>query len=174
MPSQMLEEWLWDPQIVRMISGHYKTGESLSDEQINNIVRLKHFDSAMTARTQARYALLALQCHMTPDADPYSIMQTVQKQYAPQIYCDPENHFYANFGHLTGYGAKYYGYLWSKVFALDLFDEIKRQGLLNPAMGKRYATTILAPGGSKPPHLLLIDFLGREPRTDAFVKDLGI
>jgi thimet oligopeptidase len=101
-------------------------------------------------------------------------MQTIHEQYSPNILFVPDNHFYASFGHLTDYAAKYYGYLWSKVFALDLFDTIKKEGLLNPIIGRRYANTILAPGGSKPPQLLVHEFLGRELRIDAFMKDLGI
>ena len=79
-----------------------------------------------------------------------------------------EDHMYVAFGHLTGYGAKYYGYMWSKVFALDLFYQIKKQGLFNPATGDKYVATILSHGGTKDPNDLLFDFLGRNPSVDAF------
>jgi thimet oligopeptidase len=175
MPSQMLEEWLWDKDILRSVSGHYQTGEQLPDDLLNSIITLKQFDSGMMVRTQARYALLALAYFANgADKDPYAILADLYTKMAPEFFFDPENHFYASFGHLTGYGAKYYGYLWSKVFALDLFAEIKKQGLLNPVIGKRYADIILARGGSKDPYAMLIEFLGREPRIDAFMKDLGI
>ncbi|HEV2916128.1 MAG TPA: M3 family metallopeptidase [Candidatus Babeliales bacterium] len=175
MPSQMLEEWLWDKDIVRSISSHYQTGQQLPEAILDTIVQLKQFDSGMTLRTQARYAILALE-YFGPgaDKDPYALLVDLYTKMAPEFYFDPKNHFYASFGHLTGYGAKYYGYLWSKVFALDLFAQIKKEGLLNPAIGKRYADIILARGGSKDPYLLLIEFLGREPRVDAFIKDLGL
>lgn len=174
MPSQMLEEWLWNPDILRMLSSHYKTGEPLSDDVITQITNLKQFDAAMQIRNQGRYALLSLYVHQHDQLDLDALMYSLHTTYAPHVMWDPENHFYASFGHLTDYSAKYYGYLWSKVFALDLFGEIKKTGLLDTATGRRYADMILAPGGSKPPHLLLQAFLGREPRIDAFIKDIGL
>lgn len=174
MPSQMLEEWLWDPEILRMISSHYQTGEPLPQEMITQIIKLKQFDAALTTRTQARYALMSLAIFTDPQVDIDALVKSIYTTYAPHIAWDPDNHLYASFGHLTGYGAKYYGYLWSKVFALDLFNEIQKTGLLNTAAGRRYSEAVLVPGGSKPPHLLLHAFLGREPRIDAFIKDLGL
>jgi thimet oligopeptidase len=174
MPSQMLEEWLWNPEILRMVSSHYKTGEPLPDDTIQQILKLKQFDAAIFVRNQARYALLSLQLHQEQKPDLDAIFSEISTTYAPHIWRDPENHFYASFGHLTGYSARYYGYLWSKVFALDLFSEIEKGGLLNTATGRRYAEAILVPGGTKPPHLLLQQFLGREPRIDAFIKDIGL
>lgn len=175
LPSQMLEEWLWDKDILKMVSSHYQTGESLPDELITNIINLKTYDSALFVHGQGCYALLALQ-YYAPGAqkDPYTLMNELYARMAPRFYRDANNHFYASFGHLTGYGAKYYGYLWSKVFALAVFEEIKKEGLLNPIVGTRYAQKVLAKGGSKDPRALLIDFLGREPRMDAFIKDLGL
>lgn len=174
MPSQMLEEWLWNPEILRMVSSHYKTGESLPEETIQKILQLKQFEAAMIVRTQARYALLSLRLYQEQKPDLDIILKEIMTTYAPRIWFDPDNHFYAAFGHLTDYSAKYYGYLWSKVFALDLFSEIEKTGLLDTTTGRRYADTILVPGGTKPPHLLLQKFLGREPRIDAFIKDIGL
>lgn len=72
-----------------------------------------------------------------------------------------------------GYGASYYGYLWADVFANDLFSEIKKIGLLNPEIGQRYISNILAPGGSQDPNILLRNFLHREPNQKAYLKNLG-
>lgn len=174
MPSQMLEEWLWNPEILRMVSSHYKTGESLPEETIAQILKLKQLDAAMTVRRQGQFALLSLRAHQKPTPDFDALLKDLAATYSPHIWFDPDNHFYASFGHLGGYSAKYYGYLWSKVFALDLFGEIQKTGLLDTATGRRYAEAILVPGGTKPPHLLLQQFLGREPRIDAFIKDLGL
>jgi len=174
MPSQMLEEWLWNAEILRAVSSHYKTGDPMPDELIANIIQLKQYDAAIQVRTQARYALLSLRLHQETHPDLDAVLHSIYNTYAPHIAFDSENHFYASFGHLTDYGAKYYGYLWSKVFALDLFNEIQKTGLLHTATGRRYAEVMLVPGGSKPPHLLLQSFLGREPRIDSFIKDLGL
>jgi len=101
-------------------------------------------------------------------------MEQLHNQLITNILFDPANHFYTSFGHLTGYGAKYYGYLWSKVFALDLFDEIKKHGLLNPVIGKKYIREVIGKGGSQDPNELLRNFLGREPNNKAFLKDMGL
>ena len=87
---------------------------------------------------------------------------------------DPRDHFYASFGHLTGYGAQYYGYMWSKVFAVDLFAQIKKMGLLNPAVGEKYVAEVIGQGGSVDPNDLLENFLGRKPNQKAFLADLGL
>ena len=85
-----------------------------------------------------------------------------------------DNHFYSSFGHLTGYGAKYYGYLWSKVFALDLFATIKKHGLLSPEIGQKYIKEVLSKGGAQDPNELLYNFLGREPNAQAFLQEMGL
>lgn len=175
MPSQMLEEWLYDYDILKGLSSHYQTGEPLSDETINKIIELKRFSSGAFVQRQMWLALLALDLY-GPGAqkDPHAINQKLQQTIVRNAQPFEEGHFYANFGHLMGYGAKYYGYMWSKVFALDMFDAIKKEGLLNPVMGKKYITDVLAPGGSKDANDLLRTFLGREPNQDAFLKDLGL
>ena len=72
------------------------------------------------------------------------------------------------------YAAKYYGYLWSKVFALDLFAQIKKHGLLNADIGTKYVHDVIGKGGSVDPNTLLKNFLGREPNDEAFFDDMGL
>lgn len=175
MPSQMLEEWLGDKEILKKVSSHYQTGEPLSDELIEKIVALKRYDSGLFVQTQGCYSLLSLDLYKEgAHKDPYTILHELLAQINPRVVYGPEYRMYASFGHLTGYGAKYYGYLWSKVFALDLFQEINKQGLLNHEVGARYVQDILIKGGSKDPNELLKNFLGREPNQDAFIQDMGL
>lgn len=175
MPSQMLEEWLWDRHVLKQMSSHYLTGEQLSDEMITNILALKTYESGFFTKVQAFYALIALDYYAAgADKDPYTIWQTLADTMNPQLAPAPQVHRYASFGHLTGYGAKYYGYLWSKVFAVDLFEEIKKQGLFNPAVGQKYVDLVIGKGGSKDPNALLRDFLGREPENSAFLRSMGL
>ncbi|MBA3954634.1 Zn-dependent oligopeptidase [Candidatus Dependentiae bacterium] len=175
MPSQMLEEWMWDAQMLKRISKHNKTGEQLSDELIERILKLKNFDSGYWVQRQAYYSLLSLELFKAGAYKNVSeVAHTIFNQTFDDVAYYSENHDYASFGHLTGYGAKYYGYLWSKVFALDMFDTIKAMGLTNSKAGKKYIDTVLKPGGSKHPDELLKAFLGREPRTEPFFKNLGI
>jgi len=175
MPSQMLEEWLWDKGILKMISHHYQTGEPLPDDLIERIQALKNFDSGDWTQRQAFLSEVSL-AYYKPGAhkDVNGIMKELQKKIRVHVVVDPNDHFEASFGHLMGYGAQYYGYLWSKVFALDMFYEIKKHGLLNPLIGRRYVHDVIGKGGSDDPNVLLETFLGRKPSQDAFFKDLGL
>lgn len=175
MPSQMFEEWMWDKEMLTMVTSHYKTGKSLPSELIDKMIMLKNFDSGFHVARQCWLAQISLGFFDTDiDKDFSSFEKKLSAQSIPFVHSSPEAHFYAAFGHLMGYGAKYYGYQWSKVFALDLFDTVKKAGLLNPEIGKEFADKLLAPGGSKDPNELLFDFLGREPNQKAFLKDLGL
>jgi len=174
MPSQMLEEWLWDREILRMVSNHYQTNESLPDELIDAILQLKNFNSGAFIRRQAMLSFIALDLFNGVKQTPHELISNLYSTYISDTVFDPYNHMYASFGHLDGYGAKYYGYMWSKVFALDLFNEIKKIGLLNPQAGQKYIDLVIGRGGSKHPKELLIDFLGREPNQKAFLADLGL
>jgi thimet oligopeptidase len=175
MPSQMLEEWLWDPAILKKVSSHYQTGHPLPDEMIANVLKLKNYDSGSFVVRQAMLAQYSLDIYKAgASKDPQALWFDLAARLMPRIYWGPEYQFYASFGHLTGYGSKYYGYLWSKVFALDLFNEIKKVGLLNPVAGTKYVTEVIGKGGSVNPNMLLKNFLGREPQQDAFFKDMGL
>ncbi len=175
LPSQMLEEWLLDKDILRSLSSHYITGQELSDETLDAILMLKNFDSGHFVQTQAFYSLLSLRFFDTgAQKDPHAILTQLFLQLRPYVEFDSTNHFYASFGHLSGYASKYYGYMWSKVFALDIFEKIKEEGLLNPVIGKRYVDCIIGQGGSADPDALLYNFLGRAPNNDAFLRSLGL
>ena len=175
MPSQMLEEWMYDKDILKQVTGHYTTGEPLPDATIDTIIELKNFDSGKQVQGQSTYALLALKSFYKGGAKDTDLLQReLHNLINKQTVFIPEAHQQAAFGHLTGYGARYYGYLWSKVYALDLFEHIKKFGLLNPAIGTVYAEKVIGKGGSAHPMELLKDFLGREPNNEAFLKDLGL
>jgi thimet oligopeptidase len=175
LPSQMLEEWLWEPEILKMVSKHYQTGQQLPDELIAQILKTRTFDSGFNVTRQLFIANLSLDYFNNgPKINPAEILKQVRTKVTPYVISDPRDHFYTSFGHLTGYGARYYGYMWSKVFAHDLFNEIKKIGLLDPSIGRKYVDAVIGKGGSKDPNDLLKDFLGREPNQDAFLKDMGL
>jgi len=175
MPSQMLEEWLWDKDMLKMISGHHKTGELLPNTLIDTMIAVKNLSEGYTIQRQISFGNLSLNCFKDGShKDVHKLVKESHQKCCPHVAFDPNAHMYAAFGHLTGYGARYYGYLWSKVFALDLFSEIKKHGLLDPAIGKKYRELVIGKGGSRDPNELLEDFLGRKPNSDAFFRDLGI
>ncbi|OFW65095.1 MAG: hypothetical protein A2135_03810 [Actinobacteria bacterium RBG_16_67_15] len=86
----------------------------------------------------------------------------------------PGTFYPAGFGHLFGYDAGYYGYMWSKVYGDDMFSRFEAEGVLSPQVGTDYRSKVLAPGGSKDPMEMLRDFLGREPNQEAFLRFMGI
>jgi thimet oligopeptidase len=175
MPSQMLEEWLWDPGILKQVSHHYKTGESLSDETIKTLIDLKTLSTGNDTQRQIALSLLSLDYFKKGSKkDIDQIFKNINHKIRTNESPNPNSHVYTAFGHLTDYDARYYSYLWSRVFALALFDHIKKFGLLNPEIGRQYKHKILEQGGSKDPNELLVDFLGHEPTQDAFIRDLGL
>ena len=175
MPSQMFEEWLWDKDILRMVTSHYKTGESLPDDVIDKKIELKKLTSGYFVTRQCWLSLICLDYFASGEQkDTSKIMKQLHDKYIKQVRFEPEAHFQAAFGHLIGYAAKYYGYMWSKVFALDMFYKVKEAGLLNSKEGERLVNLVLSKGGSVDPDIMIKNFLGREPNQEAFLKDLGI
>lgn len=175
LPSQMLEEWLFDKEILKRVSSHYKTGSPLPDELIDRIIAIKSYSTGGFLQGQLFNSLLALDLFKEGEnKNPYEIAKDLYVRYKKNSAFNENGHSYASFGHLTGYGPKYYGYMWSKVFALDVFAEIKKQGLLNPEMGAKYVMHVIGKGGSEDPNELLKNFLGREPNQNAFLRDMGL
>lgn len=176
MPSQMLEEWMYDPMILKKMSSHYITNQPLDDATIEKIRAVKQFGTGTFVQRQSALALLALACFASgEDKNPSALRKEIfDRLFSRDMVMDVADHFEASFGHLSGYGAKYYSYLWSKVFALDMFDYIKQYGLLNSTIGQHYIDTVISKGGSVEPDEILVNFLGRAPNMNAFLKDLGL
>jgi len=175
MPSQIFEEWMFDHDLLKNLSKHYQTGEQMPDDLIKKIIDLKQFDSGFFVLRQTALSLLSLDCFSAGvDKDIDAIRESIWQRATPQVAPHPGTHFQANFGHLGGYGSRYYVYMWSKVYALDVFAQLRPQGLLNPAAGKVFIDKILGRGGTVDQNTMLRDFLGREPRIDAFLEDLGM
>ncbi len=175
LPSQMLEEWLFDPSILSMLSCHYKTGEPLPANLIDTIIAVKKFASGLMVTRQLFLSTYALTIFENLDnSTPGELWLTLARSMQPYIDHSPEVHGYASFGHLTGYGAKYYGYLWSQVFALDVFSVIKQHGLTDLTIGTQYKEAILSKGGSVDPNILLYNFLGRTPTNTAYLENIGL
>jgi len=175
MPSQIFEEWMFDEDLLKDLSAHYETGVPLPRDQIDSLIGLKKFGSGNHVLRQCLLSRVSLDYYKQgQEKDIDGIVHDLWGKYCPRVFHDKETHFQCSFGHLMGYGAKYYGYLWSKVFALDIFYQIKQKGLLNPEAGKEFIDTILSKGGSVDPNQMLRDYLGREPKLDAFLDDLGM
>ena len=175
LPSQMLENWMENKEILTMISSHYQTGKSLPEVLIEKRLELLKFGQGLFVASQLTLGMVSLQLfgptYSESLADTYKRFSELNNKF---LAYDTDTHRYCSFGHLTGYGPKYYGYLWSLVLAYDVFEQIQKEGLLNPEAGKKYVNAILSHGGSKDANDMLRDYLGREPRFDAFYKKMGL
>lgn len=175
MPSQMLENWMWDSEILKMVSSHYKTNKPLEDDLIKKIQVLKNYCIGLDKLGQIFYALVSLNYFKNGDEkDVRDIWRQLYCKLVQYVSFDDANVGYCSFNHLMGYGPKYYGYLWSEVFAADLFEKIKEHGLLNNEIGEEYIKNVISKGGSCDPYELIKNFLGREPSSNAFFKDLDL
>lgn len=179
LPSQILEEWLWQPAIVDIVAKHYKTGEKLPAELLKRKLDSKTAFSGHESLRQLQFATLSLQLFgkdMPKEVDADTFFKTdIQQRIMPGVAVDDEARFTNAFGHLMGYGAAYYGYMWSEVFAVDIFEAIRAQdGLLNADIGRRYSKSILEIGGNRDPADMLTEFLGRPANNTAFLRRLGI
>lgn len=174
-PSQMLENWVWNSEVLNLISGHYQTGEKLPNEMLNKMLAARNFGQGTAYTKQLLYALFDMTIHTQIGA--VDVTKTYDNLYREIMGQEPleGNHFAASFGHMMGgYDAGYYGYLWSEVYAQDMFSQFPADDLLNAEVGSRYRTKILEKGSMLDAIDLLRDFLGRDPNTDAFFKKLGI
>lgn len=175
LPSQLLENWMEDRNILKNLSSHYLTGEQLPDELLDAKLKELKFGLGMVYSRQMLLGDFSLELSGPgADKDVHALVKRLGDIYSPFGEYDPDGHWYCSFGHLGQYKARYYGYLWSRVFADDVFAQIEKEGLLNPKAGKRYLDEILGRGGSKDPNEMLRDYLGREPNTEAFFKKIGL
>jgi thimet oligopeptidase len=174
-PSQMLENWAWDPGILKMVSSNVTTGQPLPDDLIAKMVAARYVHYALGATAQIAYATIDMRYHtMTPPVDTTAVWKATIESTSPNTFVDG-THPQAGFGHLMGgYDAAYYGYLWSLVYAQDMFTRFKRQGLTNPVAGMAYRNDILAPARLEEPDVEVTHFLGRPMSPDAFYRELGI
>lgn len=171
-PSQMLENFAWEPEVIAEISGRWDTGAKLPEDLLKKMTAARRFNEGVSTLQQIAYASADMALHALVPADPSAEFNRILAEITgmPQA---PGGNAVASFGHLMGgYGAGYYSYLWSLVFAEDIFSAFKAEGPLNPAVGARYRKEILETGSQRAEAESLKAFLGREPSEDAFMKSL--
>jgi len=175
-PSQMLENFVWDPAILKKISANVATGEPLPDAMIASMNAARHYNQAWNSiGSDIFYALVDQRFHTAPPpVDTTAIWQATKTAYTPDAFV-PGTYREASFTHLMGgYEGTYYAYAWAKVYAMDMFTAFQKDGLQNPAVGARYRKDVLAPARSVEPDVLVKNFLGRSMKPDAYYADLGI
>lgn len=176
MPSQMLENWTWDKQIMKKISSHYKTGEVLPDELIDKMLSAKKFMNFSHYLRQMLLAMFDMNLHLK---NPKKKINDIYREMIKKVvgYELPKTQLFpASFGHIGsgGYAAGYYSYAWAESYALDMFSRFEKEGLLNEKTGRDYRNWILEKGSSEDEMELIKGFLGRAPNDKAFLKHIGV
>ena len=139
------------------------------------MLKAKYIGSGLKAEHQIYYGMVDMTYHTDPDGKVDTtyladVLFGKIELYRPV----PNVYFQASFGHLTGYQAGYYGYLWSKVYAEDMFQRFKSLGMLDPKAGMYYRRKILSRGGTVDELEMVKGYLGREPRMEPFLRRLGL
>lgn len=173
---QTLSEWVFDPEVLELLSGHYTNRSQKIPKNLSS--------RAIIANNQGIGLLYCRQVALTTMDMAFHTMDGPinATEVSDQIYVNitgiplvPGNHFPARFEHLMGgYDASYYGYLWSMVYAQDIVEKFKQDGMTNVTTGMKFRDDVLAPGNMEDGMALLERFLGREPDPRAFYRRLGI
>ena len=168
-PSQMFEEWASSHDTLARFARHHETGEVIPEDLVLRMRKADKFGIGLQTVQQMFYASVSLRFHtMNPaELDMAAEVRRLQEKYTPFEFVEGTS-FHTNFGHLNGYSALYYTYMWSLVIAKDLLTPFRANGLMNPQWTARYRDAILAPGGTKDAADLVTDFLGREFNFQAF------
>ncbi|MEO8398879.1 MAG: M3 family metallopeptidase [Ignavibacteriaceae bacterium] len=176
-PSQIFENWAWNYDALKLFTKNYKTGKVMPKELFDKMLAAKNVGSGLATLQQIFYGTLDMTYHDKYDPEGNESTTEVVKRLQNAITLYPYlegTNFQAAFGHLMGYSAGYYGYLWSLVYAQDMFSVFEKNGVMDEETGIRYRNIILAKGGSEKEIDLVKEFLGREPNENAFLKSLGL
>jgi thimet oligopeptidase len=173
-PSQIMEHWMWQPEVLQRFARHHETDEPIPEDLVSRLVAARDLNIGLFTMRQIFLGQFDLNLHAVPG--PVDISQAYRDAYTlTGLDFYEGTHYGASFGHLMGgYDAGYYGYLWSKVYGDDMFSVFAKDGILSPEVGKRYRAEVLARGYSRDAIEHLRAFLGREPSSDAFLEELGL
>jgi len=173
-PSQIMEHWMWQPEVLGRFARHYETGEPIPDELVERLVAARDQNEGLVNLRQVFLGKLDLALHEgNEDLD---LDKAYREAFAYSLFPFHEGTQYlGSFGHLMGgYDAGYYGYQWAKVYGDDMFSVFAEEGILSPEVGMRYRDEVLARGYSRDAIEHLRAFLGREPSSDAYLEHLGL
>lgn len=178
-PSQMLEFWTWSKNELKNLSSHYETGEPIPDDLIDQLILSKHVNSGLFNLRQLTYGLFDMNLHIIDDEDKLSkldmkkLWNELRENVGLISHGGELNIGYSTFGHIAGgYESGYYGYLYSQVFATDIYYTHFKADPMNEESGLRYRDVILKPGGSKEILDILEELLGRPPNSDSFLQEI--
>lgn len=178
-PSQFLEYFSYDKDVLKLFAKHYQTGEVLDDEAISRLIKAKNFQSSMATVRQIEFALFDFKLHQKlykTEFEIQELLNSIRDKFS--VIKTPEyNKFQNSFSHIFsgGYSAGYYSYKWAEVLSADAFYMfLDSKNVLNKELGLKYKNCVLSCGGSENMDKLFFDFAQREPKIDSLLKIDGI
>lgn len=178
LPSQFMENWLYDKTTMNLVSGHYRTNETLPDELFQQVVKSRRFMAGSQMLRQLYFSALDMELHTS--SEPWrAVLERIADDYTVLKPLD-QDRFPCSFLHIfsSGYAAGYYSYKWAEVMSADAFSAFEEVGLDNRGalseVGRRFRDTVLASGGARHPRDVFQDFRGRPLSSDALLKSYGL
>ena len=178
LPSQIMEHWAIEPEVLKMYALHYETGEPITDELIAKMQAASSFNSGFETVELVGAALLDMEFHMLKDYTGFEA-NAFEKAVADKIGLIPQIAFryrgpYFNHIFSGGYAVGYYSYLWAEVLDADGFEAFREKGIFDEATGRSFRKNILEMGGSEEPMTLYKRFRGAEPNPEALLRNRGL
>ena len=178
LPSQIMENWCYEPEALALFAHHYVTGEMIPMELVNKIKESAGFQEGIATMRQLSFGLLDMGWHAQNPSSITNIKNFETEQFADtQLYPDvQENAMSTSFSHIFqgGYSSGYYSYKWAEVLDADAFEYFQEKGIFNPEVATKFKENILSKGGTEHPMLLYKRFRGYEPKPDALLKRAGL
>jgi oligopeptidase A len=182
LPSQFMENFCWEWDVVQKLTHHVDTGESLPRALFDKMTAAKNFQSGMMTLRQIEFSLFDMRLHAEVGQEQrvQAVLDEVRQEVAVNI--PPSfNRFQHSFSHIFagGYAAGYYSYKWAEVLSADAYAAFEeaadgQSGVLNVDVGRRYREAILEAGGSRSAMENFKAFRGREPQIDALLRHQGM
>lgn len=176
LPSQVMENWVKEPEVLNMFAKHFESGEAMPKELIEKTRAAENFRAASFFLRQVMLATLDMQWHTTTPEEIKSVEEFERKVCEPFYILPPEGGLTSpSFSHIFdgGYSAGYYSYKWAEVLDADAFEAFKETGLFNPDTAKKFRK-LLSSGGSKNPEELYFEFRGKQPDPNALLRREGL
>jgi oligopeptidase A len=177
LPSQFMENFCWEWDVMKRLSAHVDTGEALPRALFDKMLAAKNFQSGLQMLRQVEFALFDMRIHLEPDA--CDRIAAIADEVRDEVSVVPRadyNRFAHSFSHVFagGYSAGYYSYKWAEVLSADAWSAFEERGVFDRDTGRRYRREILEVGGSRKAIDSFRAFRGREPMIDALLRHQGM